>query len=158
WERDLRTLYVDRWNGRATRPPRTIVQQNTVIKNITINKNVNITNIKNVTVLAPITKVDKNIIKLKPGTKAQMVQEKKAIRRIRPISKQRQKIDAQVVAKGAPPVRPTDLPKVAKIQLPRPAVAAKPKVTVKPPAPPVIPKGVEKKPLPKYEPVKPVVI
>jgi hypothetical protein len=157
WERDLRTLYVNRWNGKVARPPRTIVQQNTLIKNITVNKGT-VVNIRNVTVLAPITKVDRTVVKLRPVTKAQLATERKAIQRLRTISVQRQKLDAQVLAKGKPPVRPTDRPQVPKIKLPRPAVVVKPRLTVKPPAPPVVPKGVEKKPLPRFDPIKPVVV
>ena len=65
WERNLRTLYADRYSGDVPRPPRTLVQQNTVINNITIdktsntfvNKTINITNVQNQTVLAPVRSI-----------------------------------------------------------------------------------------------------
>jgi hypothetical protein len=66
WERNLRTLYVDRYAGRIARPPVTLVQQTTVINNISrarttnvvVNKNINLTHIQNVQVLQPIKKVN----------------------------------------------------------------------------------------------------
>jgi hypothetical protein len=157
WDRDLRTLYADRRNGDAPRPPRTFLQQTRAIKNITGNKNGNITHIKNVTVLAPITNVDKRVIKLQPVSRTQMAQERKAIQQSRTVSKERQKLTAQIVAKGPVPVKPTDRPRVTKVPLPRMTSVERPRVTVKPPAPPVMPKHVEKT-LPKYEPVKPTIL
>jgi hypothetical protein len=65
WERNLRTLYVSRYNGTVPRPPRTLVQQNVVINNfnvkrtgnVAVHKNINITNVQSVTALAPVTRV-----------------------------------------------------------------------------------------------------
>src|SRR5262249_53072909 len=38
WERNLRTLYTARFEGKVPRPPRTLVQQTKVIQQITTNK------------------------------------------------------------------------------------------------------------------------
>jgi hypothetical protein len=154
WERNLRGLYVNRYNGGAARPPRTIVQQNTVIKNITVNKNVNITNIKNVTVLAPITKVDKTVVKLKPVSRTEMAQHEKAAVQMREAVKQRQKITAELVTRGPAPTRPTDKPRVAKVALPKLTTPTKLSVTVKPPTPPSLPQTTVRT-LPKTDPIKP---
>jgi hypothetical protein len=152
WERNLRTLYVNRVEGRAPRPPVTLVQQTTVVKNIT-----NVTNIRNVTMMAPLTKVDKTVVKLQPVSQTQLALQTKAARQIRTLSLERQKITATAVAKGPAPVKPTDVPKVTRLTLPKTTTAITPKTVVKPPAPPVAPKHVERT-LPKHEPVKPVVI
>jgi hypothetical protein len=154
WDRNLRTLYVDRLNGTAPRPPRTLVQQNTLVKNVTVN---NITNVRNVTVLAPITQVDKTIVKVRPVSPAQLAQERQAAAALRAASVQRQKIDAQLAARGPAPTRPTDPVRVPTVQLPRVAAASGTRTTAKPPAPPALPKGVEKA-LPPHDPVKPLVV
>jgi hypothetical protein len=155
WDRDLRSLYVNRYNGDAPRPPRTIVQQNTVINNITVNNNVNVTTIRNVTVLAPITKVDKTIVNVRPVSRAQMAEQQRAVVQMREAAKERQKIAAQLVARGSAPTRPTDRPVVARVQLPRTPTVIKSTTAVKPPAPPVLPRTVVKT-LPKTDPVKPI--
>jgi hypothetical protein len=158
WDRDLRGLYVDRAAGRAARPPRTIVQQTTVINNITINKtNNNITNIRNVTMMAPITSVDRTVVKLQRVAPSQLAEQTKAARQIRTLSTQRQKITAAAVAKGPAPTRPTDVPKVTRLNLPTTNLVVKPKVVVRPPARPTAPTHVERT-LPKHDPVKPIVI
>jgi hypothetical protein len=156
WDRDLRSLYVSRYRGDVPRPPRTIVQQTTVINNITINKNVNITNVRNVTVMAPITRVDRTVVKLQPVTRVQMAQQQKAVQRVREAVKERQKISAQLVAKGPAPKRPTDRPVAARVQLPRQTTVVKVNTTVKTPTPPVLPRTTVK-PLPKTDSVKPPV-
>ena len=117
WERNLRTLYSDRYNGDVPRPPRTLVQQNTVINNITVNrtnnvfvnKTLNITNVQNQTVLSPLKSVT-NVrvtglasragadatglpatreLRMERSSREQLVDEGKAIKRYQAISIQR---------------------------------------------------------------------
>src|SRR5262249_56724146 len=133
---------------------RTFVQQTKIINNITVNKSVNVTNIRNVTVMAPITKVDKTIVKVQPVTKALMTRQLQAAAQIRQAVKERQKISAQLVAKGPAPTRPTDRPLVTKVTVPK-VTTIKTTVPVRPPAPPALPKHTTK-PLPKTDPIKPV--
>jgi hypothetical protein len=133
WDRDLRALYAARHNGDGL-PPRTLVQQTTIVQNINVNKNVtNITNIKNVTAVAPLTKIDTNIVKLRPVSAEQRTQERKAVERIRVASVQRNKLETQLLAKGPAPVKPTDPPRTAKLDLP---TTTKQSTTIKPPPPP----------------------
>jgi hypothetical protein len=141
WERNLRTLYFDRWSGRAPRPPRTLIQQTTVINNITINRSVNVTN---VTLLAPINRVDRRVLALRPVSREQLVVQRRAAREIRTISKQRQQITTRILARGPAPTRPTDVSRVTRVRLPRPA-AVRTNVTVKPPPLPVKPRPAERK-------------
>ena len=66
WERNLKTLYVGRYNGTIGRPPMTLALQTKAINNITITKtttglvhaNVAVTHLQNVTVLQPIKKMN----------------------------------------------------------------------------------------------------
>jgi hypothetical protein len=154
WARDLRGLYVDRAAGRAPLPPRTLVQQNTLIKNVTVNKT---TNISNVTLMAPLNKVDKTVVKVRPITRAQVAEQTKIAQHYKTLSVERKNITAQAVKQGPAPTKPTDVPKVSKVPHPKTAPIVKPKVVVKPPPPPVKPAHVER-PLPKHDPVKPVVV
>src|SRR5262249_30491937 len=75
WTTGINTLYVQRVNNPAFRPPRTLVQQTTIVNNITnntiVNNNTQIVNVKNVTAVAPITNVNKtqvvNLTKVTPA-------------------------------------------------------------------------------------------
>lgn len=127
WDRDVRALYASRFNG-DNLPPRTLAQQTTIINN-----NKNITNIKNVTVVAPLTKIDPAVVKLRPVPREQLVQERKAIERFRDVGVQRNKLETQLLAKGPAPLKVTDAPRTLKLDLPP---ATKPLTTVKPPPPP----------------------
>src|SRR5262249_46624568 len=82
WDRDLRALYANRFNGNDL-PPRTLVQQTTIINNT------NVTNIKNVTAVAPLAKIDPAIVKLRPVPAEQLVRERKSVQRFRDAGLQR---------------------------------------------------------------------
>ncbi len=130
WERDLRTVYVNRFSGTAPRPPRTFVQQTTIINNITVNKTVNV---RNVTLLAPLSRVDRTVIRLQPAPRAFVTQQHQAAREIRAMSVERQRFTAQAVARGPAPVRPTDVPRVSRVNLPRPAASIRTGAAVRTP-------------------------
>jgi hypothetical protein len=124
WEGGLRDLYAARYEGRATRPPRTLVQQNTLVKNITINKTTvnNVTNIKNVSMLSALSQVDRKV-KLQPVSAAQRQAQSKLARQVQDVGAQRTRLEAQVRSKGIAPVKPTDRPQVVKLKLPAPSAA-----------------------------------
>jgi hypothetical protein len=157
WERNLRNVYIDRYRGTYPRPPRTLIQQTTVINNIHINKTVNVTNIRNVTMIAPITRVDRTIVKLQPVPRATRTRELQAIQHQRTMAQERQQTTARVIARGPAPTRPTDKPRVSKLTLPRVPAAVKssgPRI-----APPPTPAGARSVPKPRNTPrpeVKPV--
>jgi hypothetical protein len=128
WDRDLRALYATRNSGENL-PPRTLTQQTTIIQNTT-----NVTNIKNVTVVAPLAKIDPSVVKLQTVPRDQLLSERKAIQRFRDAGAQRNRLETQLLAKGGAPVKATDPPRTAKLDLP---VTTKPLTTVKPPPLPV---------------------
>jgi hypothetical protein len=136
WERDLRGLYTARLRGEAPRPPRTLVQQNTLIQNITVNKTVNVTNVKNVTALVSLPSVDRSVVKLQPLAREQRAAEEKHVQELRQFSRQRSQVETQLRVNKSTPVRATDPPHTVKLELPQPAVAAKP--VEKAPPPPVV--------------------
>jgi hypothetical protein len=154
WDRDLHSVYAGRLSGQVARPPRTFVQQTTVIKNITVNKTVSVTNLRNVTVLAPLARVDRRVVKLQRVSRERLALEQKSVKQMRAVARQRQLATARVVAKGPGPKTSTDVPRVAKMRLPKVTSVIKPKVAVKPPVPPVK-SGAVRKPVTK--PVKPVI-
>jgi hypothetical protein len=154
WEAGVRQLYVARVNGAAPRPPRTLVQQNTVVQNITINnvnnttvnntvinKNItnNTTNVKNVAMLSPLSKVDPAVAKLQPVAPQQRAAFQQSALQTQAAGQQRSRLEAQVRAQGPPPVRPTDAPRVAKLDLPPTPAVKSPAAVKAPPPPPVRP-------------------
>ncbi len=150
WEVELRGLYVARFNGTVPRPPRTLVQQTTLVQNITINKSgPHVTNIANVTVVAPLTQVNHGVVKLQPVNKERALEEHRAVQQLREASRQRSQVEAQVLAKGAAPLKPTDAPHIARVQLP-PAPVVKSSVGLKAPPLPIKP---EARPLVKPHPL-----
>jgi hypothetical protein len=122
WERNLRTVYVDRYKGTYPRPPRTFVQQTTVINNITINKT---TNIRNVTMMAPLSRVDRTVVKLQPVPRGTWTLERKAALEQRTMARQRQQTVAGLAAnRGSGTVR---------MKLPQMSTAVRPAHTIKTP-------------------------
>src|SRR5262249_2051749 len=111
WERNLVTLYAGRRSGDIARPPVSLTQQAEVVQNLTTSKTTNtVTNIRNVTFLAPLAQVDKTVVKLQRIPETQLAEERRAVQHFRDVSQHRQKLEAQVLAAGAP-TRPTDAPK-----------------------------------------------
>src|SRR5262249_47466144 len=122
WERNLRTVYVDRYKGTYPRPPRTFVQQTTVINKITINKT---TNIRNVTMMAPLSRVDRTVVKLQPVPRGTWTLERKAALEQRTMARQRQQTVAGLAAhRGSGTVR---------MKLPQMSTAVRPAHTIKTP-------------------------
>jgi hypothetical protein len=148
WERDLRGLYGDRFAGRAVLPPRTLAQQNTLVQNLVKERNVNQTVINRVTALAPVTQAaQRNNIKLAAVTRDVRIEEQKQAQRLHELARERQRVEAQLLAKG-PPTKPTDPPREAKLDLPKPP---RPAPAVKPPPPPPRPEKPVASPPPKKE-------
>src|SRR5207244_2422447 len=87
---------------------------------------------KNVTVVAPLTKIDPAVVKLRPVAREQLAQERKAIERFRDVSVQRNRLETQLLAKGPAPLKTTDAPRTLTLDLPPAARAA----TTPPPPPP----------------------
>src|SRR5262249_26638304 len=117
WEQDLRGLYTARFNGVAPRPPRTLVQQNTLIQNITVNRNVNVPKLNPVAGLTPSEKVNQTVATLQPVSREQQLVQQKSIKRFREPSRERARLETQIVATGSASTKPADLPHVAKINL-----------------------------------------
>jgi hypothetical protein len=138
WERDLRGLYAARYSGAAPRPPRTLVQQNTMIQNSTVNRNVNVATMKTVTALTPLTKVDRTVVALQPMSREQRIREQKNVQQLREVSRERAQVETQLLTKGSALVKPSDPPRVGKINLPKPPVPAQVSEQHRPPLPPVI--------------------
>lgn len=119
WEVGVRALYADRYNGRVAAPPRTLVQQNTVIQNLNGAKNA--TNLKNMTALAPVAQVaQQNNLPLQAVTQNQRLEEQKSADRLREVARERNRQEAQLVAKASAPAKPTDPPRTVKLDLPPP--------------------------------------
>lgn len=137
WEGGLRDLYTARFQGNAARPPRTLIQQNTLLQNITVNKTVNVTNIKHVTMVAPLTKVDRTMVKLQPVAQSQLNVERKSVQEFREMSKQRGRLETQVRVKTSEAPRPVTM------TLPHPATTVRVSTTVN--TPPPLPIKVETK-------------
>jgi len=165
WEKEVRTVYEERRLGNLPRPPRTLVEQNQVIKNITVNKTVKTVNktievtnvnnvINNVTVVAPLNKVDRSLVKLRPVPPAKRAEELKVVKEFRAVSQERRKVESLVLAKGAASKTPTAAPRPVKAELRRVVTPAVKEVArIKAPPPPTLPNH-EEKPIPKRE-VKP---
>jgi hypothetical protein len=132
WEVSLRFTYGARYRGEIPRPPRTLVQQNTVVKNITvnniqnntvnnvtINKNVNVQN-SNVQVIKSLKQVEKKGVAHKPVTVEDRKAERASADELRKVAETRNKVETQLRAQGAAPGRPSDAPRVAKVELPKP--------------------------------------
>jgi len=123
WERGLRDLYVGRSNGDIAAPPQTLVQQTRVIQNITNNTSSSTTNVRNVTAIAPLTQVDRKMVKLQTVTGGQRAELKKQVQVTRDAAAQRQKTEARLQSQGPAPAKPTDKPVVVKLDVPKaPAV------------------------------------
>jgi hypothetical protein len=184
WEPALRALYSGRRAGDIPRPPQTLAKQAEALRTIAANrtaetmihKDVHLTHVQNVTALAPIKDVAKSRVtnlaqisgakdpgraardlKLEAVTREALDRERKAAEVQRATAQQRREVEAKVLAAGKAPVLHTDPPHAVKVELPKlPAPVVAPRQPVKKvPAPIVIPKH-EERPIPKYEPPKPL--
>jgi hypothetical protein len=144
-ERDLRDLYAARAEGRVAAPPHTLVQQQKVIQNVTVNKNVtNVQNVvNNVTVLASLTQVNRKDVKLERINRDERVKLQQVATRLHEASQERNKVEAQLIAKS-PPNRPMDKPRAVKLEVPKIAAPSQGRSTVNVPPPPPLPKHQER--------------
>lgn len=149
WEHDLRGLYVGRYNGTIARPPRTLVEQNrliqnvhntTVINNTVVNNTVvnNVNTVRNVRMVGALSQVNQTVTKLQPVTAAVRAEHVQAAQQLRQVSLQRSQAEAQLRARGTPPVHPSDAPRSVKLNLP-PVTAAMKNAEAKAPPPPYRP-------------------
>jgi hypothetical protein len=155
WEVGVRTLYTERYQGIAPRPPRTLVQQNVVINNITNNKTVVnnttiVNNIRNVTVAAPITKIDNSNIRLQNVTQTQRNEFLNNTKLINETARRRAAEEQKLIATNPNPGRPGGAPRVMKLDLPKTPINTKPPSVTAPPPP------VQLKRVPKIDPKLPI--
>jgi hypothetical protein len=57
WEQALQSLYAARYAGKAPRPPRTLVAQETFVRKVTVERKLSAQQLQQVTVLAPLAQV-----------------------------------------------------------------------------------------------------
>ena len=114
----MRDLYTGRFEGRVQRPPRTLVQQNTMIQNITVN-NVNNVNVTNITAVAPLTNVNRNVVKLQRVPQQDLVREQRFAQTLRQASVQRSQVETQLLGRGGTATA-TSRPVVAQVNVPKP--------------------------------------
>ena len=109
-------------------------------QNVTVNKNINITHVQNVSVLArsrgvnnvKVTSLaslgsskpeanrgEEHVIKLAPVTKEQRVEVSKAVKDYHEAAQQRYHMETRVLSEGGAPHKPSDPPKVIKLNLPK---------------------------------------
>jgi hypothetical protein len=146
WGRQLRSIYVGRFNGTIPRPPVTLVQQNTVIERTT-NKSV----VRYLTAAAPLTSYRSTTVKLTRVAPAQQQHFREVAQAFHQASVQRSRTEARLLAQGPAPTRPTERARTARIEVPRAAVTTGGKSARTPPPPPQHPAHVQRT-LPKHEP------
>ncbi|MFO0878279.1 MAG: hypothetical protein U0840_13085 [Gemmataceae bacterium] len=121
-------LFNDRYVGRAPRPPRTLIQQNTVVNNTTIvNNNTTIVNnnttVNNLAMVAPTKQVaatkNANLVKLDEGTRQQARAQAAAVQQV---AKQRSSTEV------SPPVGSAGVARTAALTVPK-AQPVKPGMT-----------------------------
>jgi hypothetical protein len=114
WVYNMRTLYAERYSGRAPRPPRTLVQQTTIINNRTI------ANTKNITALAPINAVNGKMVALRTVPRAELLREQNQARQLSLVTKQQSQAERQLALKGGVGAgRMITTPQTVKIDLPK---------------------------------------
>jgi hypothetical protein len=116
-------LYNDRCAGRAPRPPRTLVQQNTIINNTTIVNNKTVVN-NNITMVAPTKQVavtkNTTLVKLDDTTRKQARAQAAAVQQVA-----QQRSTTEVALKpGAPRVARTTTLAVPKTEPVKPGMTA----------------------------------
>lgn len=181
WEPALRELYTARRGGEIPRPPRTLARQYEVarglaekrVENGAVNKNLSLTHLQNATVLTPISRANTMRVtnlagigggKVAAGREVRAVEvgkdererELKAVEQTRAAAAQRRENELKMLHEGNVPVVHTDPPKVMKVEMPRrpaPSVAA-PVIKTVPPR--IEPPAHEERPIPRYEPVRPL--
>jgi hypothetical protein len=143
WEVSIRATYAGRYNGEIARPPRTLIQQNTVVQNITVNNttinnvtvNKNVNNVQNVAMVSSLKQVQNKGVALKPVAAEEREVHRAAAKQVVQASQQRTQLESQVRAQGGAPTKPTDAPRVLKMDLPRAPTVAAPSGAAKTPTP-----------------------
>lgn len=129
WSVSIRAGYVGIYAGNIAPPPRTLIQQTTIVQNTVINKTV----VNNTTIVNNNTNVVNNVrtttmvtslnqvqsVKLQPVSMEARQAHQQAARQVVQASAVRSRTEAQVLAKGPPPTKPTDPPRTAAMNMPR---------------------------------------
>jgi hypothetical protein len=135
WLGGMRDLYAGRFDGRIARPPQTLVQQTTIINNNkTVINNVNVVNNVNyVAGIAPLARMNREVVNLKPVTPQERTQFQKTAKAINTFSQTRVQTEAQAIRANGGPNR--TVVRTMKIDPPRPVQAAQVSVKNQPPPP-----------------------
>jgi hypothetical protein len=86
------------------RPPRTLVQQNTLLRSTR-----NAANVNYVRAVAPLTQVNRNVVKLQRVNQTYLTEERRNIQQFREAGRDRARVEAQVVAKHRPVTERTEV-------------------------------------------------
>jgi hypothetical protein len=172
WEPALRELYGLRRSGEVPRPPRTLTKQVEARKsmagnkteNAAIHKNLNLSQMLNATVLAPLGKIQHNLVtnlasisgKVVPGHPVKVLQVSKEERerqlksatQMRDIAQQRRDTEARMLSQAGNPINHTDPPKIEKLDLPQSSVGVQHVEKIAPP--PVVSPSHEVHSIPSY--------
>jgi hypothetical protein len=130
WLGGMRDLYAGRFEGRIARPPQTLVQQTTIIKNTNVNV---VNNVNYMNGIAPLARMSRELVSLKPVTAQERVQFQKSAKEINTFSRTRVQAEAQAQKTSGPnriAVR------TVKIDPPHPVVQAAPISVRNQPPPP----------------------
>lgn len=180
WEPALRELYRLRRSGEVLRPPQTLAKQIEVRKSISgnktenavIHKSINLTQMFNATVIAPIGKIQHNLvtnlaslgggkaatghpIKVLQVSKEERDRQLKSASQMRDIGQQRRETEARMLGRGGNPMNHTDPPKIEKLDLPKPIASEGVQPIVKVAPQPVISPAHEVHSIPAYSAPRP---
>ncbi|HLN29975.1 MAG TPA: YXWGXW repeat-containing protein [Gemmataceae bacterium] len=122
WIADLRTVYAGRLKGTLPRPPRTILEQTTLIRNLRA-KNANVALIENMTAVAPLSKIGQKFVRLETVSREEQARDRVFARQIIDASRERNRVAVQLIKTGKAPLRVTDRPQFARVQLPKAEVS-----------------------------------
>jgi hypothetical protein len=103
-----------------------------------VNRNVNVTNINLVTALTPLTNVNRTVVKLQPVSPEQRVMAQRSVQRLHEVSRERARLETQIVASRSVPVKAADQPRVVKINLATPVTPARTNEQRQAPPPPIV--------------------
>jgi len=134
WEQRYKTVYVERRDGKAPRPPHTFAQQKEYIQRIEKEKVIPGAKpfavrdpqqaIKSVSAVTHVTKVPPTTMKMTPIPKEQIPQYHKSAQDLHNFSQQRSKAETQFRTEKPPPMHPTD--KLPNTQLTLPKIQTPP--------------------------------
>jgi hypothetical protein len=159
WEVSLQFTYNGRYKGDIPRPATkfvqnntTIVQNNTIVNNTINNTTINNNNTANNNTaisaftsspLVPMSQASAAGVKMQPISAEARQAHAVAAKQVVQASQHRAQTEAHVLSQGPPPTKPTDKPRSAKLDLPKPpASAARPTPTGPAGTHPASPSGV----------------